>query len=493
MNLKLIRYCTFSCVAMYGLGSHAALVHRYTFNDGTANDSVGTADGTLVGTAGIGGFGFLNLTGGGPGDSYLDLPDGIASAASAGGIDGEISTEAWVEINSNTDWAVIFSFGNSGPGVEDNDGSDGDYWQLIPQSGGTGPFRSTTHIAANAEVFIDDAGPLTTGAIHHVVNVLNVANDKNELYLNGSLVATGALQPGFDPNTYGAIGDTQNWLGRSQWGDASLNGSYAEFSIYDHALSAAEVATNFAGGVPPGPTIPLTPTLTVNRDSGSLTLQNGQTASQVVGYSIQSAFGSLDQAGWTTITNNIDAPPGGDGSFDNDDEWTVLTATGSHGDLSEFEFDGGDGGSMAVGEFLTLSSGDAWIQSPTEDLTMELKLDDGSTVSVAVQYEGNGGDSFARSDLNFDGNINGLDWPVLRDNSNVDLSSFSLAEAYARGDLDGDGDNDYRDYLQFRTDFNTANGAGAFEAFIGSAIPEPCSTVLLVGMAAFYCFGRFRL
>lgn len=246
----------FLCACLVSNVANATLpVHQYTFNDGTANDSVGTAHGTLVGTASISNAdnGTLVLTGGGAGNSYVDLPDGIASAASAGGVAGEITSEAWVNINSNSNWAVIFSFGNSGPDVEDNNGDDGDYWQLIPQNGAGAPnaLRTTTHASAGAETFADDTvngSPLATGSLQHVVNVLNVGADTNELYVNGVLVGSSAIQPGFDPNTYGGVGDTQNWLGRSQWGDPSLDASYDEFRIYDHALSAEQVRVNFNEG-----------------------------------------------------------------------------------------------------------------------------------------------------------------------------------------------------------------------------------------------------
>lgn len=492
MNLKLIRCFVYSCVAMYGVGSHAALVHRYNFNDGTANDSIGTADGTLIGTASVGGFGRLNLTGGGSGNSYAELPANIATAAASSGTSGALSFEVWAQATTNVGWASLVSLGGDVGG--DPNGGDNDYIQLIPLTGdGAATLRATSKINGGGESFVDGASPLSATVDQHIAVVVDQSGGLPgtlEMYVDGSSVGSVPVQDGLDITT---MANGNNWLGRSQWLDGSFNGSYDEFRIYDHALTASEVTSSFNVGPDAPPAIPISPTLTVNRDSGSLMLQNGQSASQVVGYSIQSAFGSLDHAGWTTITNNIDAPPGGDGSFDSDDEWIILTSAGSHGDLSEFEFDGGDGGSLAIGEFLTISNGGAWIQSPTEDLTMELKLDDGSTVTVLVEYEGNDGNAFARSDLNFDGNVDGLDWPALRDNSNVDLSSFSLAEAYARGDLDGDGDNDYRDYLQFRADFDLANGIGAFEALIGTAVPEPCSAVLLIGMATFYCSGRLRL
>ncbi len=51
-----------AALAMAGQSAHAALIHQYTFNDGTANDSVGGANGTLEGAAIISG-GQLQLTG----------------------------------------------------------------------------------------------------------------------------------------------------------------------------------------------------------------------------------------------------------------------------------------------------------------------------------------------------------------------------------------------------------------------------------------------
>ena len=45
------------------------------------------------------------------------------------------------------------------------------------------------------------------------------------------------------------IHDVNNWLGRSNWaGDSNLDGSYDEFRLYDHALSADEVLGNYQAG-----------------------------------------------------------------------------------------------------------------------------------------------------------------------------------------------------------------------------------------------------
>ena len=236
----------------------AALVHQYTFNDGTANDSIGGANGTAItangGTVTFAG-GTATLSGGGAGDSYIDLPDGMASSAGASGTSGSISTESWVNVKANSTWAVIYSFGNSGPDAEDNNGSDGDYWQVIPQSG-SNTLRSAKHTSAGAETIADDTvsnTPLDTGSLQHVVSVIDGNLGIDFLYVNGALMGIGGLPAGFDVNTYGPVGDTQNWLGRSQWGDPGLDGSYDEFRVYDHALSPAEVAASFAAGPVPIP------------------------------------------------------------------------------------------------------------------------------------------------------------------------------------------------------------------------------------------------
>lgn len=241
--------------------ANAALVHEYLF-DTDASDSVGTANGTLEGTASVVGS-KLVLTGGGAGNSYVALPGGIASAASAGGAAGEISIETYLNLASTGDWRVIFSFGNSGPDAMDGNGSDGDYWQLIPHAGvGGNPFRSTTHIAANSETPAD-APTMVTGESVHLVNVLNATANTNELYVNGALLGTSALQAGFDPSVYGTVGDTQNWLGRSQWGDDSLDASYEDFRIYDHALDQAEVTAAYLAAIPEPATLALLATASI--------------------------------------------------------------------------------------------------------------------------------------------------------------------------------------------------------------------------------------
>ena len=65
-------------------------------------------------------------------------------------------------------------------------------------------------------------------------------------------------------------------------------------------------------------------------------------------------------------------------------------------------------------------------------------------------------------DLNFDNSLTAADWLVFIANSETNLSGLSRAEAYQRGDLNGDGFNNIADFAAFSTAYDAANGGGAF-------------------------------
>lgn len=223
------------------------------------------------------------------------------------------------------------------------------------------------------------------------------------------------------------------------------------------------------------------PTLTVNRFTGAVTLDNpGSVALDFIGYSITSGVGSFLPANWKSIAANYDGD--NDKSVDLNNMWTELTGADTHSDLSEFSF-GGDGGAIGAGVSVVLSEGDgAWIPNPTEDLLGEVVMPDGSKLPVTIVFEGNGGVRLIRSDLNHDGSITANDWVILRDNTLEDFSDLSLAEQYSLGDITGNGVNDIDDFILFVTDFEAANGAGSFAAMLRS-VPEP-SSLLLIGLGS---------
>ena len=119
-----------------GASAKANLVHRYSFGEApgstTVKDSVGTADGALVGTGDFTGDGKLNLTGV---DGYVDLPNGIISSLT------NATFETWITWNSARTWERIFDLGSS-TGGEDVSGHRRDL--SLPHSPGrqrSRPFR----------------------------------------------------------------------------------------------------------------------------------------------------------------------------------------------------------------------------------------------------------------------------------------------------------------------------------------------------------------
>jgi hypothetical protein len=237
--------------------SHAGVTHRYSFNDGTANDSVGNADGTLVngptvvnGTLVFGplvntGFNRLPSTG-----QYVDLPNNIARTRA-------LTLEVWATYRSgqNVAWQRIVDFGNSTAGeILPDDKTTINYSGrvcliLVPQNGNGNPTAQLT--IGNATDFIGLNTPITTDVEHQIVFTHDPDANVQALYVDGVKLGQNTVK--LDPST----SDYKNyWLGRSNFfNDPFFNGTINEFRIYDSALSGDDVANNFRNGpdVPPAP------------------------------------------------------------------------------------------------------------------------------------------------------------------------------------------------------------------------------------------------
>ncbi|TWT76824.1 hypothetical protein Pla123a_22470 [Posidoniimonas polymericola] len=469
--------------------SQAVKVHSYTFNDSTANDSIGTAHGTLVDPSGIAFYqgGQLRLTENNNANSnqdfslpetvgaYVDLPNYIISDAAFFGTSGQLSLEFWATTQQNRNWARLGDFGNSIGGEDfSTGGGTSEYIIVVPQTGRAGnTFATSTHqpdgLGGGLENFVEGTGPLSVGEEHHVVVTLDQVdtsvnpNGTLSLYLNGALVSSGpVVGDGNDvPFDAGLMNDVNNWLGRAQWPDPLFDGSYNEFNVYDHALSATEVSDAFAAGPVASEAIP---TLIVDRATGEMTLTNLEGDSlSLAGYNISSAAGALDSAGWTSINAG--------GTFDPNGNWVASSTTAE----LIAEADGGDGGDLSSGE--EASIGAAWSPSRIEDVAFNFTLVGGTEMIGEVQYVNVDG-GYARSDLDADGDVDADDFAAFVANSGADLSGLSLYESAVSGDLDGDGDNDYRDFRLFKADFIAANGSVAFAALSGAAAPEPAAATL---------------
>jgi hypothetical protein len=475
--------------AIFASPAHAILVNKYTFNDSTANDSVGGQNGTIVDpgapTATFTG-GALNLTANGTGGTvassnqnftlatatgaYVDLPNGVfhnAVISTDGGAPfGAVSLEIWATPQENRNWARLVDMGTSDGGEDTSGGApNSSYVIMLPQNGINGRAAASTHSAAG-EPFAFGPAALAPNIRHHMVATFD-QNDQGggarpngtlSLYIDNAAPVLAQIQPGLFLDL---ITDDNNWLGRAQWPDPLYDGLIDEFRIYNHALTAAEVAANFTAGPEP---VPL-PVLVVNRSTGAVSLANQTTGGiQLKGYSITSAGGGLNPATWVSI----DA-----GAFDPDGTWTAQSSTSTN--LTESVTGGNlNGGTIAAGT--SAGIGAPWIKTPIQDLAFSFTLGDGSTATGQIQYTG---DPLARSDLNGDGAINAADWALFVPNSFTTFAADTAVAAYRKGDLDGDKDNDYADFKLFKADYSAVNGAAAFAALTG-VVPEPSAGILAV-------------
>jgi hypothetical protein len=460
--------------------------HKYTFNNGNAFDSIGGLNGEVIDNTGISSYtgGALDLTQNNNANSnqdfnnpatvgaYVDLPNGVFTGAVNSGAFGAVTLEIWATPQENRNWARLVDFGTSEGGEDFSTGGNGqEYVIMVPQRDGIGQAGASAHSAGNAENFAYAGFPLPVGVKSHMVAVYDQSlatgitpefpDGSVTLYVNNGPAVKAAIPAGM---LLDFINDNNNWLGRAQWGDPLFDGLIDEFRIYDTALSAAEVAASFTAGPEPAPL----PVLTVNRDTGVISLANQSGGGiNVKGYSITSAGAALNSTAWTSI----DA-----GSFDPDGTWTASVKSDTN--IAEAVTSGGaTGGTIAANG--AASIGAAWRKTPVQDLAFTFTLGDGSTGAGQIQYTGT---APARSDFNGDGLVNAADWAMFVPNSFTAFAADPAVTAYLKGDLDGDKDNDYADFKLFKADFIAASGEAAFAA-LGAPVPEP-ATIALGGLAS---------
>ncbi|MBN1851329.1 MAG: hypothetical protein JW829_01345, partial [Pirellulales bacterium] len=151
------------------------------------------------------------------------------------------------------------------------------------------------------------------------------------------------------------------------------------------------------------------PTLsvTIDRNTGGMTLRNGTSAPvPISGYVISSAFEALSPDNWLSIAENYDANNGG--AVDAANIWSELTQTGAHGDLSEADLNTGTGTTLAAGTSINLGNAGTWIQNPNEQDIVFQYITNGQVETGFVRFIGNGGRPFNEGDLDFDGDVDEL-------------------------------------------------------------------------------------
>ena len=189
------------------------------WDDGPINDGPGEPTGEIGRVPGR--FGnAVRLGGDGP--AYATMPANILAGVN------DFTVATWVNPASTSTWSRIFDFGT---GTTSN--------MFLTINAGSGPRFAITTGGGGAEQQINRTTPgqLPLNQWTHVA--VTLSGNTGTLYINGQAAGTNTnmtLRPSSLGNT------TQNWIGRSQYGDPTLNGIVDDFQIYNRALSAEEVA-----------------------------------------------------------------------------------------------------------------------------------------------------------------------------------------------------------------------------------------------------------
>jgi hypothetical protein len=262
------------------------------------------------------------------------------------------------------------------------------------------------------------------------------------------------------------LNDVNNWLGRSNWtADSNFGGSFNEFRIYDHALSASEVGQNSVVGPDTlaGEAIFL---LEVNTISGQARLINNRTQALAFDYyEIASPGGALNTAGWASIDGDSPSGQGWDKSGGaNGNQLSELF-------LPEAGYPFPASGSLSIGSVLntaTFGSGNP------ADLEFRFALADGTFLSGPVNYVST--IPLVSGDYNQNGVVDAADYVVWRKNIGAPtLPNRGPRIAGPVGTID---------YDFWRSRFGATSGSASS---VSTEVPEPSTLMLLfVGCVGLY-------
>lgn len=235
-----------SAVALLSAGlvdsARADMSHRYSFNDGTANDSVGGANGTFANGASVSGGRLVLANSGGiispATGQYVSLPANILNTP-------DFTLEAWFTFNGGLPWQRILDLGNSVP--DPTYGMIGQGFIILTENAGGRPIgqisiNSWGNPSDTDYVFGNTAFPV--GGEHCLAYIHNTDAAWEQLYLDGVLIGTAPAH--VDPAT---ANYSNFWIGRSQFSqDPFYNGSVDELRTYNNALGADQILADYRAG-----------------------------------------------------------------------------------------------------------------------------------------------------------------------------------------------------------------------------------------------------
>ena len=210
------------------------LVHSYTFEDGTANDSLGGADGTLVGDATVVDG---SLVVDGDGDWMEMTGDAIAINTYSA-----MTLELWSTQSVDNPFSMTASLGSAWA-----NGTGKDYVFIATGRGdqmNRGAIANTPDEVNPWEDEVGVSSPELNDGIEHQY-VLTITANLLAYYVDGVLIGTAEM----GATTISGLSNDNAYLGKGVYPiDPTMNCSINEFNIYDCALRAADVAANYAAG-----------------------------------------------------------------------------------------------------------------------------------------------------------------------------------------------------------------------------------------------------
>lgn len=212
-----------------------SLTHLYTFNDGLANDWIGSAHGTLFNGASIAG-GQLVLANDGVTSGQTSVVRYARLGANLLG-SGDATVAVWFTATNASNWARVIDVGNQV-------GASGDsYLSFTPQS----EFDDSRALLRPSGAAECVATGVTTddGVERMAAIVVDTAANLLRLYIDGVEISTTAL----DGASAGSVNDSLAFIGRSLFNaDPGFTGSINELRVYDDARSAGDIAADAAAG-----------------------------------------------------------------------------------------------------------------------------------------------------------------------------------------------------------------------------------------------------
>jgi sugar lactone lactonase YvrE len=212
--------------ASIGWSRNNRLIAAYSFDEGSGtilHDAIGTHDGTLKNGPAWTTAGKYN------GGLHFDGVDDLVSipASSDLNLSKNFTLEAWVKPDEANPWSAVIT----------KESSAGSTYQLHAEGELKAPRGSAAKTAEGGNYTVNGPSALPVSAWSH----LALTNDGTNLrlYVNGTLVATGASGPMFVSDGPLHIGDNLRWISED-----GFKGTIDDVRLYNRTLSAAEIGVD---------------------------------------------------------------------------------------------------------------------------------------------------------------------------------------------------------------------------------------------------------